>query len=85
MLQSVYADKYICASYSMKPLNALKQVLIMFVALEKKNYFKSARTKIIFVTERKPRYATKYSSLYVYVKFDSIEKCTIVVKFGWYC
>ncbi|ANW95830.1 hypothetical protein AXE80_05835 [Wenyingzhuangia fucanilytica] len=34
----VYANKYMCAEYPIKPLNVLKQILIMFVALESSGY-----------------------------------------------
>lgn len=34
----VYANKYMCAEYPIKPLNVLKQILMMFVALESSEY-----------------------------------------------
>ena len=34
----VYANKYMCAEYPIKPLNVLKQVLMMFVALDSSDY-----------------------------------------------
>lgn len=34
----VYANNYMCAEYPIKPLNVLKQILMMFVALESSEY-----------------------------------------------
>ncbi|MFK5982249.1 MAG: hypothetical protein QM499_04980 [Flavobacteriaceae bacterium] len=34
----VYANKFMCAEYPIKPLNVLKQILMMFVALESSGY-----------------------------------------------
>lgn len=34
----VYANKYMCAEYPIKPLNVLKQILMMFAALESSGY-----------------------------------------------
>ncbi|PQJ78966.1 hypothetical protein [Polaribacter porphyrae] len=35
---TVYANKYMCAKYPIKPLNVIKQILTMFVALESSGY-----------------------------------------------
>ncbi len=37
MTRQVYANHFICAEYEIRPLNVLKQILTMFVALESSN------------------------------------------------
>ncbi|MGJ8744433.1 hypothetical protein [Polaribacter sp.] len=38
MTHRVYANNFICAEYTIKPLNVIKQILTMFIALESSGY-----------------------------------------------
>lgn len=55
MTNRVYANKFICAEYPIKPLNVLKQILMMFVALESSGYLIKHSSLQKFLMERENR------------------------------
>ncbi len=51
----VYANNFICAEYEIKPLNVLKQILTMFVALDNSGFFLKKPSIREFILDRKSK------------------------------
>jgi len=67
MTNRVYANKFICAEYPIKPLNVLKQILMMFVALESSGHLIKQPKLQSFLMERENKEMPKNIRVFAYM------------------